>query len=66
MQELKGAAWATIAAFARRAEFAPALWERLLQVRILLTPGLDACETVMLPVKPDNLGELSRAERLAS
>ncbi len=35
MQELKGAAWATIAAFARRAEFAPALWERLLQVRIL-------------------------------
>ena len=33
MQELKGAAWATIAAFARRAEFAPSLWERLLQVR---------------------------------
>ena len=34
-QELKGAAWSTIAAFARRAEFAPALWERLLQVRSL-------------------------------
>ncbi len=48
MQELKGAAWATIAAFARRAEFAPSLWERLLQEGVLAVPGPEGL-TVSVP-----------------
>ena len=48
MQELKGAAWTAIAAFARRPDFAPALWERLLREGVLAVPGPEGL-TVSVP-----------------
>jgi len=49
LQELKGAAWATITAFAQRPDFTAALWGRLLKEGVFLQPGSDSTLTVPVP-----------------